>query len=377
MFYRDTWAQIDLDRIAHNVRHIKEHSGYEHLFAVVKANAYGHGDVEVASTALEAGATHLAVAFLDEALRLRAAIKHVPILVMGPVRLSDVALAAEQNIDITAHDIDWITQLAQYRGPVANVHLKIDSGMHRIGLTNAHALETANSLLSDHKCINLVGLFTHFATADGSKDYYAKQLKNVAEITAGIDLAAFKYVHQSNSAALLYHDAQPNTNSARLGIAMYGLEPNDSVSSPIELKQALSLHSRITQIKRIQAGDKVGYGATYEANESLKVAVIPIGYADGWLRYHQNRPVSINGKKYPIIGRVCMDQSMILIDETVKTGDRVDLLDDQCTIEMAAKDLQTINYEIVCSISDRVPRRYMRGGKVVSERNDRFGHVAI
>ncbi|WCN07489.1 alanine racemase [Marinomonas mediterranea] len=377
MFYRDTWVEVDLDRIAHNVSHIKEHSGYEHLFAVVKANAYGHGDVEVARAALDAGATHLAVAFLDEALSLRLAIKDVPILVMGPVRVEDISLAAEHKIHITVHDMDWIMQAAHYCGPTVNVHLKMDSGMHRIGLTSAATLALANSTLREYKHINLVGLFTHFATADSCKDYYSQQLKNVAEMTAGLDLNTFEYVHQSNSAALLYQTPQPNANCARLGIAMYGLAPNNEMSSPVSLKQAFSLHSRITQVKSILAGDKVGYGATFEAKTPMKIAVIPIGYADGWLRYHQNRSVSIKGKLYPIVGRICMDQSMILIDETITTGDQVDLINDQCTVDMAAKDLQTINYEIVCSISDRVPRRYLQGGVTVSERNDRFRHLSI
>jgi len=372
MFYRDTWVEIDLDRIAHNVSSIKQHAGYDNLFAVVKANAYGHGDVQVARTALEAGATHLSVAFLDEALNLRRHIKNVPILVMGPVRASDVGVAAENQIDVTAHTLEWIEQIASYKGPTLRVHLKMDSGMHRIGMSTGEQLQEACRLLNLHQCVKLVGIFTHFATADCDAEYYAEQLANVDAMTSAIDMNQFELVHESNSAALLHHSKQPHTNCGRLGIAMYGLAPGDVFEMPVDLKQAMSLHSRITQAKTLKKGEKLGYGVTFEAPEDMRVGTIAIGYADGWLRYHQNRPVQINGNTFKVIGRVCMDQCMVLIDENVNVGDRVDLLNDHCTIDMAAKDLNTINYEIVCSISDRIPRVYKLGGQVVAERNDRF-----
>lgn len=372
MFYRDTWVEIDLDRIAENVSNIQRHAGFENLYAVVKANAYGHGDVEVARAALDAGANMLAVAFLDEALHLRREIKDVPVLVMGAIRPQDIAVAAEQNIDITAHDLQWIEAAAGYNGVPANVHLKIDSGMHRIGITDAEQFRKACALLDAAPNLSLVGLFTHFATADGCPEHYQRQLDKVAAITAGADLSRFKYVHQSNSAALLRHAKQPGANGGRLGIAMYGLVPSNEFELPCPLKQALSLHSRITQIKRIYPGDKVGYGATFEATEEMLVGVMPIGYADGWLRYHQNRPVEIRGKQFPIVGRVCMDQTMVRVDETVQVGDQVDLLNDNLTVDDAARDLNTINYEVVCAISDRVPRIYKRAGETLSVRNDRF-----
>ncbi|MGB0467320.1 MAG: alanine racemase [Pontibacterium sp.] len=372
MYYRDTWVEVDLDRIAENVSNIKRHAGFENLFAVVKANAYGHGDIEVARAALQAGATQLSVAFLDEALKLRREIKEVPVLVMGPVRPTDIAVAAEQNIDITAHDLAWIEAAMGYEGVPANVHLKIDSGMHRIGLTSQAEFSKACEWLDAEQNLNLVGLFTHFATADGSVERYQGQLNKVATITEGCDLSRFRYVHQSNSAALLHHPQQPGANGGRLGIAMYGLAPSDTFELPCELKQAFSLHSRITQIKQLKAGDTVGYGATYEADETITIGVISIGYADGWLRYHQNRPVEINGKEYSIVGRVCMDQTMIRIDDRVKVGDQVNLINDRFTVDAAANDLDTINYEIVCAISDRVPRVYKQGGQTVSVRNDRF-----
>jgi alanine racemase len=372
MYYRDTWVEIDLDRIAANVSAIKRHSGYNDLFAVVKANAYGHGDVQVAQTALDAGATCISVALLDEAIKLRRSIKDVTILVMGPVRVTDLPVAAEHNIDVTAFDLEWIEQAVSYTGKPVNCHLKIDSGMHRIGMSDPLQFAKACQMLDQAKGLNRVGVFTHFATADGDTTYYNQQVENATKILEGVDLSSFRYVHESNSAALLRHSQQPGTNAGRLGIAMYGLAPSDEFELPFALQQAMSLHSKITQIKRIKAGESVGYGATFTAEEDMLVGTMSIGYADGWLRYHQNRPVEINGKAFSIVGRVCMDQSMVRVDETVNVGDVVHLLNDRFTIDMAANDLKTINYEVVCCISDRVPRVYKKAGKVVDERNDRL-----
>ncbi|MBP0047379.1 alanine racemase [Marinobacterium sp. AK62] len=373
MYYRDTWAEIDLDRIQHNVSRIKQHSGFEHLYAVVKANAYGHGDVEVARAALEAGADMLSVAFLDEALHLRRAIKDVPILVMGAIRPSDLAVAAEMDIDVTAHDLQWIEAALCYEGKPVNLHLKVDTGMHRIGMTDAESVRQACELIDSHSQLNRVGLFTHFATADAqTRAGYDAQMQQLERLTAEVDLSTFRYVHLSNSAALLRFGVQSGANTGRLGISMYGLPPSHDFELPFELEQAFSLHSRITQVKTLEAGSAVSYGGTFVADEPVRIGVIPIGYADGWLRYHQGRSVEIHGKRYPIVGRICMDQCMIQIDDSVQVGDQVDLLNDNLRVEHAARDLKTISYEIVCSISDRVPRVYKRGGVVVGERNERF-----
>ncbi|MEH6472047.1 MAG: alanine racemase [Halopseudomonas sp.] len=372
MFYRDTWAEIDLDRIYHNVSHIKAHSGFSQLFAVVKANAYGHGDIEVARTALEAGATHLAVAFLDEAIRLRQYFPSQPILVMGVIRCQDIAVAAERRIAITAHDLAWIEAVSDYTGPQLDLHIKLDSGMNRVGLKQRDQLTRGCDLLRNNPAINLCGLFSHFATADCDDKFYQQQLENFDRLTDAIDLNSFELIHQSNSAAMLRHGPQPHSNAARLGIAMYGLPPSDELSLPFELQQAFSLHSRISQVKQLKQGEHVGYGATYQAEDDQLIGILPLGYADGWLRYHQGRDVEINGKRYPIVGRVCMDQCMVRIDETIEVGTQVTLLGDLISVTDAASDLNTINYEIVCSISDRVPRIYRRYGQIVDERNDRF-----
>lgn len=373
MYYRDTWVEVDLDRIQHNVSRIKQHSGFDHLYAVVKANAYGHGDIKVAQAALDAGADMLSVAFLDEALHLRRAIKDVPILVMGAIRPEDLAVAAEQNIDVTAHDIQWIEAVMGYTGAPANFHLKVDTGMNRIGIKDAEAVRKACDLIDSNPNLKRVGLFTHFATADAeTSDGYEAQMKQLDALTANIDLDEFRYVHLANSAALLRFGRQSVANAGRLGVSMYGLPPSHDFDIPVELQQAFSLHSRIIQIKEVDPGTAVSYGATFVTDKKVRLGTMPIGYADGWLRYHQGRKVEINGVQYPIVGRVCMDQCMVQVDDRVQLGDRVDLINDNLTVEDAARDLNTIGYEIVCSISDRVPRIYKQGGAVVGERNERF-----
>ncbi|MEH6824345.1 MAG: alanine racemase [Motiliproteus sp.] len=375
MFYRDTWAEIDLDRIYHNVSKIKAHAGFESLFAVVKANAYGHGDVEVARTALEAGATHLAVALLDEALKLRHHFNDSAILVMGPIRVADIAVAAAHRIAIIAHDLDWIETAAGYSGPRLDIHIKLDTGMNRVGIKCAEQLKRGTTLLDSNPAFNLCGLFTHFATADADTELYQTQLARFDRLTADIDLSALTLVHQSNSAALLHHPKQPQSNAGRLGIAMYGLPPSADLKLPFDLQQAFSLHSRITQIKQLRKGEKVGYGATYEADTDQLIGILPLGYADGWLRYHQGREVEIRGQRYPLVGRICMDQCMVRIDPSIGVGTQVTLLGDLISVTDAANDLNTINYELVCSISDRVPRRYKRHGRFIGERNDRFANA--
>ncbi|XMB85982.1 alanine racemase [Mycoplasmatota bacterium WC44] len=354
--YRDTWVEVDLDRIYHNVKVIKEYTGYDMLYAVVKANGYGHGDIEVAEVALEAGATHLAVAFLDEAIRLR---EHfdVPILVLGYTSKEYFDIASELNISLT------ITEAIYYDKPL-NVHLKIDTGMNRLGLSTVEEIQNLLEIINKSPNLNLEGVFTHLATAGSNDEYYFKQLSRFKEV-----MPKNTFIHVNNSAGMLAY--KEKYNAGRLGIAMYGLAPYEG-ELPVELRQAFSLNSTITRVHKITKGEAVGYGASFVASKDSYIGTVPIGYADGFLRYHKGREVSINGKRYKIVGNICMDQLMVLVDETVKQHDIVELINDDITVDELASDLNTINYEIVCSISDRVPRIYKRNNKVVKINNYRY-----
>ena len=373
VFYRDTWAEVDLDAIAYNVNQIKKLHPKKDIFAVVKANGYGHGDVEVSKVALEAGVTNLAVSGLDEALGLRRAGIEAPILVLGMTRLSDVAIAAEYDITLTAHDLKWISKLVtlELEKPV-KVHLKIDSGMHRLGLTSKEEIEEAYRLLTQSLPVELEGVFTHIATADNDADYMAYQVEQFQNLISGIDLSPVKYVHLENTATLLQHEFEFD-HAIRLGLGLYGINPDaDYIPLDFDLKPAFKLCSKLTQVKRIQKDQKVGYGATYTAEGDEWIGVVPIGYADGWIRAHQGRSVMVEGQECEIIGRVCMDQMMIRLPYEMEMGTLVTLIGEGMPVERVAREIGTISYEILCEISDRVPRVYKKDGKTIAIRKMRF-----
>lgn len=372
-YYRDTWAEIDLDAITHNVKQIKDLHPTKEIFAVVKANGYGHGDAEVSKVAIEAGVSCLAVSGLDEALRLRNSGIEVPILVLGMTRLKDVALAAENNISLTAHDEMWIEHLVSLplTTPV-KVHLKIDSGMHRLGLMTEEQVQKNFNILKMAPMVEVEGVFTHMATADSDKEYLGHQIETFKRLIANLDLSGVKYVHLENTATLLQKEFDFD-HGIRLGLGLYGINPDkEFIPIEFELKPALKLLSNLVQVKKIKKGDKVGYGATYEAQEDEWIGVVPIGYADGWTRSHQGRHVIVNGYECEIIGRVCMDQMMIRLPKQFPMGTEVTLIGDGMPVERVAKEVGTISYEILCLISDRVPRVYKQGGKIIAVKKMRF-----
>ena len=372
-YYRDTWAEIDLDAITHNVKQIKDLHPTKEIFAVVKANGYGHGDAEVSKVAIEAGVSCLAVSGLDEALRLRNSGIEVPILVLGMTRLKDVLLAAENNISLTAHDEMWIEHLVSLplTTPV-KVHLKIDSGMHRLGLMTEEQVQKNFNMLKTAPMVEVEGVFTHMATADSDKEYLGHQIETFKRLIANLDLSGVKYVHLENTATLLQKEFDFD-HGIRLGLGLYGINPDkEFIPIEFELKPALKLLSNLVQVKKIKKGDKVGYGATYEAQEDEWIGVVPIGYADGWTRSHQGRHVIVNGYECEIIGRVCMDQMMIRLPKQFPMGTEVTLIGDGMPVERVAKEVGTISYEILCLISDRVPRVYKQGGKIIAVKKMRF-----
>ena len=372
-YYRDTWAEIDLDAITHNVKQIKDLHPTKEIFAVVKANGYGHGDAEVSKVAIEAGVSCLAVSGLDEALRLRQSGIEVPILVLGMTRLKDVALAAENNISLTAHDEVWINHLVSLplTTPV-KVHLKIDSGMHRLGLMTEEQVQKNFNRLKTAPMVEVEGVFTHMATADSDKEYLGHQIETFKRLIANLDLSDVKYVHLENTATLLQKEFDFD-HGIRLGLGLYGINPDkEFIPIEFELKPALKLLSNLVQVIKIKKGDKVGYGATYEAQEDEWIGVVPIGYADGWTRSHQGRHVIVNGYECEIIGRVCMDQMMIRLPKQFPMGTTVTLIGDGMPVERVAKEIGTISYEILCLISDRVPRVYTQNGKTIAVKKMRF-----
>ncbi|WP_028390573.1 alanine racemase [Bacillus cihuensis] len=372
-FYRDTWAEVNLDHIYRNIINLKQHLSSEtKLFAVVKANAYGHGAVDVAKTALYAGADYLAVAFLDEALALRRKGILAPILVLGATRPESAKIASKERITLTIFQDDWIQNAKSYLQDedILYVHVKCDSGMGRLGIRSRVELEAIeSSLLKDSRFV-FEGIYTHFSTADSlNKDYYHKQLDVFQKMLSWLKSKP-QLIHASNSAASLRYP-EATFNSVRMGIAMYGLTPSVEMKEllPYPLSPALSLKTRIVNVKELKKGESVSYGATYTAMENEWIATLPIGYADGWIRKLQGQEVLINGEKAPIVGRICMDQCMIKVPKNTPIHTEVTLIGEdngqEITVDEIAEKLETINYEITCMIASRIPRVYIKNGKII------------
>ncbi|UJL47044.1 alanine racemase [Virgibacillus sp. NKC19-16] len=367
-FYRDTWVEVNLDAIGYNIKQMKEKlPKSSNIIAVVKADGYGHGSVPVAKRALEAGAKALAVALLEEALVLREAGIDAPILVLGRTSPEAAPVASDHDITLTFFQEEWLQEVNTYKlEKNLKLHMKWDTGMGRIGIRTEEELKNILDALNKNPSIYLTGVFTHFATADEEDlTYFYKQ-----KARFGALWAFFKEnwphdasIHIGNSAASIRLPEEMH-DYIRFGISMYGLYPSGAVKAKrqIDLKQAFSLHSRLISVKKIAPGESVSYGATYTAEKSEWIGTIPIGYGDGWIRKLQGISVLVDGKRMPIVGRICMDQTMIQLDTEYPIGTKVTLIgaQDSDVIEMdeIANYVDTINYEIPCIINKRVPRIY-------------------
>lgn len=368
MLIRETWAEINLDHIEYNIEQIKKKLPQTtEVIAVVKADGYGHGSVQVAKRALKSGASALAVALLEEALVLRKAAIQVPILVLGRVPAKYARLAADNDITLTFFQKDWLQELKNYsfKKPL-KLHMKWDTGMGRIGITSDSELKELIIELRKNSNVSLTGIYTHFATADELESMYYFQQKECFEKL----LDTFKKewsqpvaIHLGNSAASIRFSEDMH-NYIRFGISMYGLYPSSGIrdNNQISLKQAFSLHSRLAHVKKVSAGESISYGQTYIAEKDEWIGTLPIGYGDGWIRKLQGFHVLVDGKYMPIVGRICMDMMMIRLEQRYDVGTKVTLIGNQKNSRISMDDvadyLGTINYEIPCMLNERIPRIY-------------------
>lgn len=354
--FRKTYSEINLANLYDNFISIKNIIGDKKIIPVVKANAYGHGVVEVVSHLYSKNIDYFAVSTLEEALEIRKSFENIDILVMGVVQFDYFHIAAANNITISISNEDQLNNL-EYLVELLKVHLKVDSGMNRLGFKSNSQIVEAVNILKKNKNIDLEGIFTHFSTADSDYGYYKDQLIRFQNIL-NIVKFKFKMVHASNSSSAIKYDKNlPFTTHVRLGISLYGLTLDSETKF---LKNTYKLITHISEIKQLEPGDKVGYGATYTALEHELIGVLPIGYADGFIRKNRDSFVEINQKKYQIIGTICMDQMFIKIDKSVNKEDDVILFGNLISIDDVAKRLETINYEIICQISYRVPKIYIK-----------------
>jgi alanine racemase len=365
-YYRPTKLNIDLKAIKQNVENLKRHinPGVQ-IIAVVKANAYGHGDVEVAKAALAAGATMLAVATPDEAVHIRQHIEEVGMLVLGASPIHFATYAAEHNISLTVFSAEWINQVSEQHLPKPlKVHIKVDSGMGRIGVTEEVQFIEVYEKIKQSSNIELEGMFTHFATADEEDTTYFENQINKFKQMLNLCTEKPKLVHVANTATALIKDQETHFDAVRYGISLYGLAPSDYVNEmlPFKLHPALSFETELVHVKLLKKGEAVGYGSTFIADGDCYVGTLPVGYADGMIRKLSGQEVLVAGQRAPIIGRICMDQCMVKLPTRISVGEKVMLIgkqgDDEITLDDWARKLDTINYEVPCIITSRVPRIY-------------------
>lgn len=363
-----SWAEIDLDAVHHNLTQVEKHlQSNSNIIAVVKANAYGHGAVEVAKIAeSHERVKMLAVATIEEGIELRKNEIKLPILVLGTIlesRIPEVIYYNLTPVIYTLNTAKKISQQASREGARVKVHLGIDTGMGRIGiLVDDDPVEKIKTI-ANLSHIKIDGIFTHFAAADEELEYTKKQLSKfnglLSELkNAGIEIP---FTHVANSAAIIDFP-KTHFDLVRLGIALYGLPPAPSLADQINLKAVLSWKAHVVHVKTVEPGTNISYGCTYTADEEIKVATLAVGYYDGYARRLSNQAdVLIKGQRAPVVGRVCMDQIMVNVTGIeVEKGDTATLIGRDGTAMITAQELAdkvgTINYEIVSRIGPRVER---------------------
>ena len=379
-----TWVEVALDAIEHNFKAIRAHIGDSEICCVVKADGYGHGANKLAELYSKLGADFFAVSNIDEALELRFSGIKEPVLILGYTPVTLVDKLAQFNITQVVYSLEYATLLSEQAvktGVSVDIHIKIDTGMSRIGFMCQDFPRDDASLDEIEKVcaltnLNPCGIMAHFAVSDEGEEGREYTLKQLNALKYTVDELKkrgleFSLVHHANSGAVEYYK-DAHLSMVRAGIILYGLAPNPAVDAAIDLKPAMTFKTQIAHVKTLCKDSSVSYGRTFVAQKDMVVATVPVGYADGYFRDFSNEGyMLVNGKKARILGRVCMDQTIIDVTdiENVKIGTEVIIFSDgengAPTASSLAELANTINYEIICAVSKRVPRVYMRNGKVV------------
>lgn len=365
-----TWAEIDLAALQANVRAIKEFVGPRvEMFAVVKANAYGHGAVPVARAALLAGATRLAVHRVQEGVELRQAGIDAPILLLGYAPLAAAPLVARYRLTPTVITREFAEALAAYVDEPLPVHVKVDTGMGRYGLLPEEVVDFARALDAMPHIV-IEGVYTHFATADeADQTYMRRQFRIFRDVLAALEGAGIHpFIRHACNSAATFAFPEAHLDAVRPGIALYGMLPSDAWEPPVPLRPVLSLKSLVARVRTLPAGSSIGYGRTFTTEKPTRVALVPIGYGDGYHRILSNRAeVLIRGRRARVLGRVSMDQIVVDVDHIpdVQMEDEVVLIGEQGGDAIRAEEVahwaETINYEVTTSLLPRVTRVYVNG----------------
>lgn len=356
---RPTYVEVDLGAIAHNVAAFKTLIAPSQVCTVVKADAYGHGDVPVANTALDAGSDLLAVALVEEGVRLREAGVDAPILLLSEPSTKDADAISRWDLTATVYSHPFIQALDE-TGKHHDVHLKVDTGMHRVGAPRPRVDELVNAV-HQAPTLSLAALWTHFAVADEDTDYTRLQIERFNEVARRYEVST---THMANTAgAILF--AESRKSLCRIGLGTYGLHPCPQTVGEIELRPAMRLVTHVSHTQRLDAGERPSYGRVKPLGHAANVVTAPVGYADGLSRaLTESGSALVGGRRYRFAGTVTMDQIVIETgDDEYDIGEEVVLLGRQGDEEIGADEwaeaLGTISYEVVCSIGPRVPRRYV------------------
>lgn len=392
----DSYVEIDLDKIGANARAItQKYSDYKYFIAVLKGDGYGHG-MEVANEMCKNGINYFAVSSLEEAQSFRKVNKDAPLLCLHPVHLSRIEEAKRLNLTIAVNELDYLKRLLDLNIDCNfKVHLQIDTGFNRLGFKDKNEVKTAVDMINGSNFV-LEGIYQHFATAGIFDPHWDEQVRNFKELTSLIDLKKIPIVHMGSSVSMLTHPKQPFTTGVRMGIAIYGynVAPDSLSNSPkdklrkmrnnyfikkynisetyfdvkIDLQPAMKMKTRILQLKKVNKGEWFGYNASYTADEDIILAILPVGYNNGIGHANHGRRVVINGKKYPVVGEMCMNMTAVKVDSSVKIDDEVTLLGDGITVGMFGRSSGMGNAEALVNIGKNNPRFYVKDGKVVKEK---------
>lgn len=374
-FLRRTWVEINLDALDGNVAEIRRITGNKPIMAIVKANAYGHDTKLICEELWALGVKYYAVSSIWEANQLRSILSEAEIVIFGYTDEDYFDDLTENNIIQTAGSVEYAKKLSEYavsRGSKLRVHIKVNTGMTRVGVDTESELDEIMAL----RGLSCEGAYTHFAVADSDSPedeaYTERQQEKLVRVTSKYRRDGF-FVYSKNSGGILYH-GEFDSDFCRAGIIMYGCTPNTALDVPINITPVMTLKSAICQLKTIPADTYIGYGRAFKSEREMTIAVIPVGYADGYSRGLSNMgSVLVNGQPAPICGRVCMDQPIIDVTDIkgVKVGDEAVLYSPSVgshTADAIADSLGTIGYELLCAVGHRVPRIAIRGGEEVEVR---------
>lgn len=389
----ETSVYIDLDNIGNNAKVITEkYKDYKYFIGVLKSNSYGHGEY-IVNELVKNGINYIAVSYIDEAIKIRNFNKKIPILLLEPVSLSDIDKVIENKLTITVHDIDYLEEILKL--DIKNkikVHMKIDSGMNRLGFKDRKEVRKAYDLINESEKLELEGIYTHFATIGLFDKHYDDQVKRFKIITALIDLKDIPIVHLGSSVILLSHPKLSFATGVRMGIVLYGYNVSPTYSnkglknklrnirnkhyqkkyniSPLiyntklDLKPAMSMTTSILQIKKVRKGETIGYGASYKAKEDMKVAILPVGYNNGIGRKNIDRFVIINSKKCPVVGEMSMNMMIVKVDKNVELNDKVYILGGGITLGMLSRmDGSSISGTLL-NIGKNNKKTYLKNDKI-------------